>query len=82
MRAKAAGPDCAILLVRTGVVLDDTMVESLHYGGGAYDIWQGGVQQFLRERGFRGVVYRDVVDRVWTYGSVTKAEGETIRPCE
>jgi hypothetical protein len=81
VRASAAGTDCTILLVRTSVIMDDGMVESLHYGAGKYDVWEGGLQQFCRERGFRGVVYKDEVERVWTYGAVTSSEGESIEEC-
>jgi len=82
VRASAAGSDCSILFVRTAVVMDDTMIESLHYGAGAYDVWSGGVQQFSRERGFRGVAYRDSMGRLWTFGSITPPEAETIDLCD
>jgi hypothetical protein len=57
------------------------MVEAMHYGAGAYDIYDGGVQQFLRERAFRGVAYKDGSGRVWTYGAVTQNEAEALVPC-
>jgi hypothetical protein len=81
VRAHAAGPDCGVLLVESKIVLEDAMVEALHYGGGAYDVYKGGVQQFWHDRAFRGVAYRDGTGHVWTYGDVTTAEGQALTPC-
>ncbi|HYI11484.1 MAG TPA: hypothetical protein VEK57_20680 [Thermoanaerobaculia bacterium] len=83
LRASAAGKDCAVLLVQTSIVLDDSLVEALHYGAGAYDVPEGGVQQFFRKHGFRGVTYRDSSQRVWSYGAVSqKEETEELPSCE
>lgn len=81
VHASAAGRDCAVLFVETSMILEDTMIEAMHYGAGAYDIHEGGVQQFLRERAFRGVAYKDRSGRLWTYGAVTPAEAERLAPC-
>jgi len=81
IRARAAGADCGVLLIETAIVMEDSMVEALHYGGGAYDVYEGGAQQFWRDRGFRGVAYKDGTGRVWTYGDVTMAEGQALTPC-
>ena len=81
IRASAAGADCAVLYVETPIVLEDAMVEALHYGAGAYDVVEGGVQQFSRERTFRGVAYKDGTGRLWTYGAVTASEAEGMRQC-
>lgn len=81
VRAEAAGRDCAVLFVRTAVVMDDSMVEALHYGAGAYRVAGCGVAQFSREHSFRGVAYRDPSEKVWTYGNVTGEESQTLRPC-
>ena len=81
VRANAAGGDCDVLLIRTAILIDDRMVEALHYGGGPYDVYDGGVQHFYRERKFRGVAYRDPSGAVWTYGAVTKEDAETLKPC-
>jgi hypothetical protein len=81
VRASAAGKDCAILLVETAIVLDDSLVEALHYGGGADDVPRGGVQQFSREKGFRGVTYRDASARVWSYGAVSAREENGVAEC-
>lgn len=81
VRAKAAGNDCGVLLVETSLILDEAMIEAMHYGAGAYDVYRGGVQQFSRERAFRGVVYRDPSLRTWAYGATTVVEAETLRPC-
>jgi hypothetical protein len=81
VRGRAAGADCRVLLVVTAIVMDDSMVEALHYGAGAYDVYPGGLQQFSRDRAFRGVVYRDRSDRVWLYDDVTPAEAAALVPC-
>ncbi|HEV7238571.1 MAG TPA: hypothetical protein VGQ36_04960 [Thermoanaerobaculia bacterium] len=81
IRAKAAGEDCAVLLVETAMIMDESMIEAMHYGAGAYDVYTGGVQQFSRERAFRAVVYRDPSLRTWTYGAVNVTEAETLRAC-
>ncbi|HYC60322.1 MAG TPA: hypothetical protein VEK79_12235 [Thermoanaerobaculia bacterium] len=81
VHARAAGRDCAVLFVETSMILEDSMIEAMHYGAGAYDIHEGGVQQFLRERAFRGVAYKDRSGRLWTYGAVTPAEAEGLTPC-
>ena len=74
VEAHAAGADCRVLFVQTKIVMEDSMVEALHYGGGAYDVYQGGVQQYSHDRAFRGVAYRDGSGRVWTYGDVRTPE--------
>jgi hypothetical protein len=81
VRASAAGVDCAVLFVRANIILEDSMIEAMHYGAGAYDIYDGGVQHFYRERAFRGVAYQDSSGRVWTYGAVNATEAEALKPC-
>ena len=81
VRAKAAGKDCGVLLVETSMIMDESMIEAMHYGAGAYDVYRGGVQQFSRDRAFRGVVYRDPSLRTWTYGATNATEVDTLRPC-
>lgn len=81
VRASVAGAGCDVLFVRTSIILEDSMIEAMHYGAGAYDVYPGGVQQFYRDRAFRGVAYKDSSERVWTYGAVTTAEGESLTPC-
>lgn len=81
VRASAAGDDCTILLVQTSIILEDSLVEALHYGTGAYAVYKGGVQQFYREGAFRAVAYRDSTGRVWTYGATTAAEAQSLKPC-
>ena len=81
VRAQAAGTDCAILFVETPIIMEESMVDALHYGAGKYDIYSGGVQQFCRDRSFRGVAYKDGSGRVWAYGAVSQNEAETVRPC-
>ena len=67
IHAQAGGAECSVLVLTTTVILDDAMVEGLHYGGGPYDVVEGGVQQFCRAHAFRGVAYSDSSRRVWTY---------------
>jgi hypothetical protein len=81
VRASAAGSDCAVLFLETSVILEDAMVEAMHYGAGAYDVYDGGVQRFSREHAFRGVAYKDRSGRVWSYGAVTPAEAERLASC-
>lgn len=76
----AAGPDCSVLLVETSMVLDDSLVEAIHYGTGPYAVVDGGVRQFSA-RSFRGVAYRDRIGRVRTYGNLTQTEAEELQPC-
>lgn len=79
--ATAAGPRCNVLIIRTSVIMEESMVEALHYGSGPYEVYADGVQRFFRQQGFRGVAYQDTTGRVWTYGSVTQAEFQSLRPC-
>ncbi len=81
VRASAAGADCGVLLVETSVIMEDSMVAAMHYGAGAYNVYDGGVQRFCRDRHFRGVAYKDSSGRVWTYDKVTVGEAETLKPC-
>jgi hypothetical protein len=81
IRGRAAGADCNVLLVETTMVLEDSLVEAIHYGSGAYAVVEGGVRRFTRERAFRGVVYRDRTGRVWSYGDLTLGEAEELQPC-
>ena len=77
--ARAAGDDCGVLLVETQIVMEDTMVGALHYGAPAYDAYAGGVQQFARDRRFRGAAYRDATRRQWVFGKVSPYEA--LVPC-
>jgi hypothetical protein len=81
LRASAAGADCAVLFVDVPIVMEDSMIEAMHYGAGAYEVYAGGVQHFYRERTFRGVAYRDASGRVWTYGAVSRGEAGTLAAC-
>ena len=81
LRARAAGADCDVLFVQTANVLDDSLVEAMHYGGNDYQMVEGGVRQFSHDRKFRGVAYQDASERIWTYGAVTPTEGESLEPC-
>jgi hypothetical protein len=78
VRAHAAGSDCAVLFVETSIILEDAMIEAMYYGAGAYEpIYPGGVQRFSREHAFRGVAYKDVSGRIWTYGRISRDEALT-----
>jgi hypothetical protein len=81
VRASASGSGCDVLLVETSVIMEDSMVEAMHYGAGAYGVVDGGVQQFSRDHSFRGVVYKDSSGRIWTYGGVTESEVRTLKRC-
>ena len=81
VRASAAGTGCTVLLVEASIVMDDFMVDALHHGTGAYDVYPGGVEQFARERGFDGVAYKDPRKHLWTYGSAVSHDVATLTPC-
>lgn len=81
MRANAAGSDCGVLYVQTPIILEDSLIEALHYGAGPYEIYSGGVRKFCRDGAFRAVAYRDGSGRIWTYGNVTQREAEALTPC-
>ena len=82
VHAAAAGKNCDVLLVTTAIVLQDSMVEALHYGSGPYDVVDGGIQKFYRNREFRGVAYKDLTGRVWNYGALDDREAELLVPCD
>jgi hypothetical protein len=83
VRASAAGRDCDVLLVDTSVIMEDSMVEALHYGGGSYNVIEnGGVERFCRARSFRGVAYRDSTARIWAYDGVTADEVQRLKRCD
>lgn len=80
VRASAAGDDCAVLLVETrSMILEDAMVEAMHHGSGAYDMFDGGLERYARQRSFRGVAYKDKSGRIWRYGKLTAKEA--LQPC-
>ena len=81
VQARAASADCSVLLIETSIIMEASMIEAMHYGSGAYDVYDGGVQRFYRDRGFRGVAYKDSSGTIWTYGGVTEREAETLAPC-
>lgn len=81
IRAQAAGADCNVLFVETAIILEDSMVEALHYGSGAYEVYSGGVDQFTRDQSFRGVAYKDGTGRVWTYGTLSPGEASHLTMC-
>jgi hypothetical protein len=81
LRGSAAGGDCRILVVDTSMILEDPIVEAMHYGTGSYELYDGGVLHFSRDRAFRGVAYRDRTGHVWTYGDVTARDAQDLQPC-
>lgn len=81
MRGQVAGTDCSVLLVETAVPLDDSTVEAMHYGTGAYDVTDGGIERVCREHSFRGVAYRDHTGHVWAFGDVRRDEVKGLSPC-
>jgi hypothetical protein len=82
VRATAAGVDCAVLFVTTTMLLEDSLIDALHYGSGAYDIYEGGIHEFYQRRAFRGVAYQDRSKRIWTFGRVSQVETTNLTPCQ
>jgi hypothetical protein len=76
IRATARGNDCSVLVLQTSIILEDSMIEAMHYGAGSYDTYDGGMQQFTRDHRFRGVAYKDISGKIWTYGPVSRKEAE------
>ncbi len=81
LEVRAAGDDCLVVLLRADLQLDDTTVESIHYGTGTLTSYSGGVQQFLEDEKFRAAVYTDADGQLWTYGSITKDEARALPAC-
>ena len=81
IRGTAAGDDCGVLVVDSSTVLDDSLIEAIHYGTGSYEVVKGGVRQFTRDRAFRGVVYRDRTGHVRSYGDLSSQQLEDLQPC-
>lgn len=81
LRVNAAGADCDMLFIHVSIIMEDAMIEALHYGAGAYDIYEGGPRQFVDDRAFRGVAYQDATQRIWTFGNVTSAEAQQTKFC-
>jgi hypothetical protein len=81
VRGRAAGADCGVLFVETEIIMEDSIVEALHYGGGHYNTYKGGVDKFSRDRGFRGVAYKDSTGFLWVFGDVSVYEAEALAPC-
>jgi hypothetical protein len=79
IRGRAVGADCDVLFVETSIILEDSMIDALHYGAGAYEVYPGGVQRFSTDHSFRGIAYRDRSGRVWTFGEVSSTEA--LAPC-
>ena len=82
LAASAAGADCQILFIRARVPLRDATVEAIHYGAGDYTVYEGGVQQFARDRQFRAVAYTDLSNNLWTYGATTRVEAASLEICQ
>lgn len=61
--------------------MEDSMIEAMHNGWGAYDVYEGGVRHFYQERTFRGVVYQDAAGRTWAYGNAASDDAHRQVPC-
>lgn len=61
--------------------MEDSMIEAMHNGWGAYAVYDGGVEHFYHERTFRGVVYQDASGRTWAYGNASPDEASSLTPC-
>lgn len=81
VRARAVGRDCDVLLIETKVILEDSLIDALHYGSGENTILPGGVYRFCRDRAFRGAAYKDRSGRIWAYGEITASEAARMEAC-
>lgn len=81
LKAHAAGTDCQVLLIASDTVLDSTTVESIQYGVGHANAYEGGADRFAEDRRFRAVVYRDRDNGLWTYGATTREEAASLPLC-
>jgi hypothetical protein len=79
MRGRAVGSDCDILFVETSIILEDSMIDALQHGNGAYNVHPRGIERFANDHSFRGIAYKDASGRVWTFGRV--ASTEALMPC-
>ena len=80
LKARPAGSDCAVLLIETGVLMDSSMIETVQYGAGSSEVFEGGALRFARENRFRGVAYRDGGDATWSY-DIAPEEEKSLTPC-
>jgi hypothetical protein len=81
VRGHAVGPHNEVLLVEISKILDVSLIEALHYGSGAYDVCEGGVQHFARSHAFRRVVYHDASKAVWEY-ELNGEAAAAVPPCQ
>jgi hypothetical protein len=82
VRASAAGADCAVLLINVSIIMEDSMVEAMHYGAGDYEVYTGGLRNFSRQHRFRAVVYEDSSRHRWPYPATLPInEPESLAPC-
>jgi hypothetical protein len=82
LHANAIGSDCDVLMVKTSIILEESMVEAMHEGAGAYAVYDGGVQRFCRDHSFRAAAYKDRTGQIWAYGKVTATEAAAMKPCD
>ena len=81
LHAVAAGADCSVLYITTAKVLDDSVIEAMHYGAAPHDVYPGGVNRFYRDQHFLGAAYKDHNGRLWTYGEVTLNRSDRLDAC-
>lgn len=81
IRAQAAGRDCSILFIETPMILEESLIDAIHYGAGAYGVHENGIDAFCRQRSFRGTAYQDRSGRIWTYGDITSSQAAALRRC-
>lgn len=79
LEVMATGSDCRVLFVKTPVIMEESMVEGLHYGVAAFQVREGGIEKYYREHEFRGVTYQDGSGHRWRFGDV--GEAEIFAPC-
>jgi hypothetical protein len=82
VRAAAAGPDCGVLLVHIPFGVEDAMIRAMHYGAGAYNVYDGGVERFYPQYTFASVVYTDASTRMWVYGDIQERDALKLETCQ
>ena len=81
VRARPAGIRCDVLLIETSVLMENAMAETVQYGAGSAEIYEGGTQRYAVDRNFHGVAIHDGGDAKWFYDIKPEDEEKALTPC-